>query len=102
MKDELSSLLTFVLDLLKDYGLEEFYLELSTRDPEKSVGDEETWEDATRVLEEVATASGLDLVPDPGGAAVYGPKISVQAKDALGRTWQLPPIPLHFSRPPRI
>jgi len=99
MKDELSSLLTFVLDLLKDYGLEEFYLELSTRDPEKSVGDEETWEDATRVLEEVATASGLDLVPDPGGAAFYGPKISVQAKDAIGRTWQLSTIQLDFNLP---
>ncbi|PFG37938.1 threonyl-tRNA synthetase [Georgenia soli] len=99
MKDELSSLLTFVLDLLKDYGLEEFYLELSTRDPEKSVGDEATWEEATRTLEEVATASGLELVPDPGGAAFYGPKISVQAKDAIGRTWQLSTIQLDFFEP---
>ncbi|WP_324652021.1 threonine--tRNA ligase [Georgenia sp. H159] len=99
MKDELASLLGFVLDLLKDYGLEEFYLELSTRDPEKSVGDEATWEEATRVLEEVATESGLDLVPDPGGAAFYGPKISVQAKDAIGRTWQLSTIQLDFFEP---
>ena len=99
MKDELASLLGFVLDLLKDYGLEEFYLELSTRDPEKSVGDEETWEEATRVLEEVATDSGLELVPDPGGAAFYGPKISVQAKDAIGRTWQLSTIQLDFFEP---
>ena len=99
MREELASLLTFVLDLLKDYGLDEFYLELSTRDPEKSVGDEETWDVATRVLEEVATESGLDLVPDPGGAAFYGPKISVQAKDAIGRTWQLSTIQLDFFEP---
>jgi threonyl-tRNA synthetase len=84
MKEELSSLLTFVLDLLRDYGLDDFYLELSTRDPEKSV---------------VAEASGLDLVPDPGGAAFYGPKISVQAKDAIGRTWQLSTIQLDFFEP---
>ncbi|TDE92451.1 threonine--tRNA ligase [Occultella glacieicola] len=99
MRDELASLLSFVLDLLKDYGLDDFYLELSTRDPEKSVGDEATWEEATRVLEEVATSSGLDLVPDPGGAAFYGPKISVQAKDAIGRTWQLSTIQLDFFEP---
>jgi threonyl-tRNA synthetase len=99
MRDELASLLTFVLDLLRDYGLDDFYLELSTRDPEKSVGDDETWDEATRTLEEVATASGLDLVPDPGGAAFYGPKISVQAKDAIGRTWQLSTIQLDFFEP---
>ena len=99
MREELSSLLSFVLDLLRDYGLDDFYLELSTRDPEKSVGDEQTWEEATRTLEEVATASGLDLVPDPGGAAFYGPKISVQAKDAIGRTWQLSTIQLDFFEP---
>jgi len=99
MKDELASLLTFVLDLLRDYGLDDFYLELSTRNPEKSVGDDQTWEDATQVLAEVAEASGLDLVPDPGGAAFYGPKISVQAKDAIGRTWQLSTIQLDFFEP---
>ncbi|CAM3266208.1 threonine--tRNA ligase [Occultella aeris] len=99
MRDELASLLSFVLDLLKDYGLDDFYLELSTRDPEKSVGDEATWEEATRVLEEVAGDSGLELVPDPGGAAFYGPKISVQAKDAIGRTWQLSTIQLDFFEP---
>ncbi|MFE5777434.1 threonine--tRNA ligase [Brachybacterium sp. NPDC056505] len=99
MRDELASLLTFVLDLLRDYGLDDFYLELSTRDPEKSVGDEATWEEATRTLEEVARESGLDLVPDPGGAAFYGPKISVQAKDAIGRTWQLSTIQLDFFEP---
>ncbi|WP_249422599.1 threonine--tRNA ligase [Occultella gossypii] len=99
MRDELASLLSFVLDLLKDYGLDDFYLELSTRDPEKSVGDEATWDEATRVLEEVATSSGLELVPDPGGAAFYGPKISVQAKDAIGRTWQLSTIQLDFFEP---
>ncbi|MCL2424145.1 MAG: threonine--tRNA ligase, partial [Micrococcales bacterium] len=99
MRDELTSLLEFVLGLLRDYGLDEFYLELSTRDPEKSVGDEATWEEATQTLREVATASGLDLVDDPGGAAFYGPKISVQAKDAIGRTWQLSTIQLDFFEP---
>lgn len=102
MRDELTTLLTFVLDLLKDYGLDDFYLELSTKNPEKSVGDDATWEEATRTLEEVATASGLDLVPDPGGAAFYGPKISVQAKDAIGRTWQMSTIQLDFNLPERF
>ena len=99
MRDELASLLTFVLDLLRDYGLNDFYLELSTRDPEKSVGDDATWESATETLREVATDSGLELVDDPGGAAFYGPKISVQAKDAIGRTWQLSTIQLDFFEP---
>ncbi|GAA1489634.1 threonine--tRNA ligase [Brachybacterium sacelli] len=99
MKEEISRTLDFVLGLLKDYGLDDFYLELSTRDPEKSVGDDSSWEEATTTLEEVATASGLDLVPDPGGAAFYGPKISVQAKDAIGRTWQLSTIQLDFFEP---
>ena len=99
MKGELTSLLTFVLDLLKDYGLDDFYLELSTKNPEKFVGDDATWEDATETLRQVATDSGLDLVPDPGGAAFYGPKISVQAKDAIGRTWQMSTIQLDFNLP---
>ena len=102
MKDELSSLLVFVLDLLKDYGMEDFYLELSTRNPEKSIGDEDTWDEATEVLREVGTASGLELVPDPAGAAFYGPKISVQAKDAIGRTWQISTIQLDFFLPERF
>jgi threonyl-tRNA synthetase len=102
MREELTSLLTFVLDLLKDYGLEDFYLELSTRNPEKSVGDDATWDEATQTLREVAEASGLDLVPDPGGAAFYGPKISVQAKDAIGRTWQMSTIQLDFNLPERF
>ncbi len=102
MREELASLLTFVLDLLKDYGLDDFYLELSTRNPEKSVGDDATWEEATNTLREVAEASGLDLVPDPGGAAFYGPKISVQAKDAIGRTWQMSTIQLDFNLPERF
>ncbi|HSE72814.1 MAG TPA: threonine--tRNA ligase [Nocardioidaceae bacterium] len=102
MKEELSSLLTFVLELLRDYGLEDFYLELSTKDPEKYVGDDASWEEATRTLEEVATASGLDLVPDPGGAAFYGPKISVQARDAIGRTWQMSTIQVDFNQPKRF
>ncbi|HEY5248169.1 MAG TPA: threonine--tRNA ligase [Dermatophilaceae bacterium] len=102
MKGELTSLLHFVLDLLKDFGLEDFYLELSTRDPAKSVGTEEDWEVATRTLEEVATASGLELVPDPEGAAFYGPKISVQARDAIGRTWQMSTIQLDFNMPERF
>ena len=102
MKDELASLLTFVLNLLRDYGLDDFYLELSTKDPEKYVGDDASWEEATRTLEEVATASGLELVPDPGGAAFYGPKISVQARDAIGRTWQMSTIQLDFNLPERF
>ncbi|MEV7971921.1 threonine--tRNA ligase [Cellulomonas sp. NPDC089187] len=102
MKDELTSLLTFVLDLLKDYGLDDFYLELSTKNPEKFVGDDATWEEATETLRQVATESGLDLVPDPGGAAFYGPKISVQARDAIGRTWQMSTIQLDFNLPERF
>jgi threonyl-tRNA synthetase len=102
MKDELTTTLNFVLGLLKDYGLDDFYLELSTKDPEKYVGDDQTWEEATRTLAEVAEASGLDLVPDPGGAAFYGPKISVQARDAIGRTWQMSTIQLDFNLPERF
>ncbi|WP_448072132.1 threonine--tRNA ligase [Georgenia yuyongxinii] len=99
MKDELTTTLNFVLGLLKDYGLTDFYLELSTKDPEKSVGSDEVWEEATRTLQEVGEASGLELVPDPGGAAFYGPKISVQARDAIGRTWQMSTIQLDFNLP---
>ncbi|MET1034210.1 MAG: threonine--tRNA ligase [Arthrobacter sp.] len=102
MKDELTETLNFVLALLKDYGLDDFYLELSTKDPEKSVGSDELWDEATRTLAEVAEASGLDLVPDPGGAAFYGPKISVQARDAIGRTWQMSTIQLDFNLPERF
>jgi threonyl-tRNA synthetase len=102
MRDELASLLTFVLDLLSDYGLDDFYLELSTKDPDKYVGRDENWDEATETLREVGTASGLELVPDPGGAAFYGPKISVQARDAIGRTWQLSTIQLDFNLPERF
>ena len=102
MRDELTSLLRFVLDLLADYGLNDFYLELSTRNEEKYVGSDELWTEATATLEEVALASGLHLVPDPGGAAFYGPKISVQARDALGRTWQMSTIQLDFNTPMRF
>ncbi|MDQ1294844.1 MAG: threonyl-tRNA synthetase [Actinomycetota bacterium] len=102
MRGELANLLRFVLDLLHDYGLEDFYLELSTKNPDKSIGDDAAWEEATEVLREVATESGLDLVPDPGGAAFYGPKISVQTKDAIGRTWQMSTIQLDFFLPERF
>jgi threonyl-tRNA synthetase len=102
MRGELAELLRFVLDLLKDYGLDDFYLELSTKNPEKCIGDDATWEEATEVLRQVATESGLDLVADPGGAAFYGPKISVQAKDAIGRTWQMSTIQLDFFLPERF
>jgi threonyl-tRNA synthetase len=102
MKDELTSTLNFVLGLLKDYGLDDFYLELSTKNEDKFVGDDATWDEATRTLAEVAEASGLELIPDPGGAAFYGPKISVQAKDALGRTWQMSTIQLDFNLPERF
>jgi threonyl-tRNA synthetase len=100
MASELKSLLTFVLDLLRDYGLSDFYLELSTRDDsDKFVGTAEDWAEATDALESVAKESGLDLVPDPGGAAFYGPKISVQARDAIGRTWQMSTIQVDLNLP---
>ena len=102
MKDELTNLLTFVLNLLKDFGLTDFYLELSTKDEHKYVGSDEIWEEATNTLREVAEASHLDLVADPGGAAFYGPKISVQARDAIGRTWQVSTIQLDFNLPERF
>ncbi|MFB8203203.1 threonine--tRNA ligase [Kitasatospora purpeofusca] len=102
MADELDSTLTFVLNLLRDYGLTDFYLELSTKDPEKFVGSDDAWEEATAVLASVAEKQGLPLVPDPGGAAFYGPKISVQAKDAIGRTWQMSTIQLDFNLPERF
>ncbi len=102
MRDELASLLRFVLELLGDYGLDDFYLELSTKDPEKYVGTDELWEEATETLREVAESSGLHLVPDPGGAAFYGPKISVQVRDALGRSWQMSTIQLDFTMPERF
>jgi threonyl-tRNA synthetase len=102
LHDELASLLRFVLELLGDYGLEDFYLELSTKDPDKFVGSEEVWEEATTTLADVARESGLELVPDPGGAAFYGPKISVQARDALGRSWQMSTIQVDFNFPERF
>lgn len=102
LRGELASLLRFVLALLADYGLDDFYLELSTKDPDKSVGSDEMWNEATETLCEVAEASGLRLVPDPGGAAFYGPKISVQVRDALGRSWQMSTIQLDFTMPDRF
>src|SRR5690606_16348540 len=99
---EIKHLLNFVLSLLKDFGLDDFYLELSTRDeskPEKFVGSDEEWATATKVLSDVASESGLELVADPGGAAFYGPKISVQARDAIGRTWQMSTIQYDFNQP---
>ncbi|MEO0024555.1 MAG: hypothetical protein RL196_996 [Actinomycetota bacterium] len=104
MEVELQKVLKFVLDLLRDYGLDDFYLELSTKEEgnPKFVGDPAVWERATATLEKVATESGLELVPDPGGAAFYGPKISVQARDAIGRTWQMSTIQLDFNLPERF
>jgi threonyl-tRNA synthetase len=103
MEGELTNLLTFVLNLLRDYGLDDFFLELSTRgDSEKFIGSDEEWQAATETLRRVATESGLKLVPDPGGAAFYGPKISVQARDAIGRSWQLSTIQLDFNQPKRF
>jgi threonyl-tRNA synthetase len=103
MPGELRSLLAFVLDLLRDYGLADFYLELSTRgDSEKFIGEEWEWAEATETLRQAAEDSGLELVPDPGGAAFYGPKISVQARDAIGRTWQMSTIQLDFNQPKRF
>ncbi|MCA0181435.1 MAG: threonine--tRNA ligase [Actinobacteria bacterium] len=103
--DEIKHLLDFCLGLFRDFGLDDFYLELSTRDdskPEKFIGSDEQWEIATTVLEDVCKASGLELVPDPGGAAYYGPKVSVQARDAIGRTWQMSTIQYDFNQPERF
>ncbi|KUP96099.1 threonine--tRNA ligase [Thermobifida cellulosilytica] len=103
MPAELDSLLTFVLDLLRDYGLSDFYLELSTRDDSpKFIGEPEEWEEATEILRQAAQKQNLELVMDPGGAAYYGPKISVQAKDAIGRTWQMSTIQVDFQQPKRF
>ncbi|WP_334123341.1 MULTISPECIES: threonine--tRNA ligase [Glutamicibacter] len=101
---EVEHLLNFMLSLLKDFGMDDFYLELSTRDPEsdKFIGSDEQWEEATAVLERVATETGVELVADPGGAAFYGPKISVQAKDAIGRTWQMGTVQYDFNQPARF
>ena len=102
MAGELDSLLTFVLNLLRDYGLADFYLELSTRNPKKSVGEDVDWNEATEALREAAMKQGLELILDEGGAAFYGPKISVQAKDAIGRTWQMSTIQVDFQLPQRF
>jgi threonyl-tRNA synthetase len=102
MVGELDSLLTFVLNLLRDYGLNDFYLELSTKNPEKFVGEDSDWIEATEALRKAATAQNLELVLDEGGAAFYGPKISVQAKDAIGRTWQMSTIQVDFQLPQRF
>jgi threonyl-tRNA synthetase len=102
MVGELDSLLTFVLNLLRDYGLNDFYLELSTKNEEKFVGEDSDWAEATEALRKAATAQNLELVLDEGGAAFYGPKISVQAKDAIGRTWQMSTIQVDFQLPQRF
>ncbi|MDQ1749045.1 MAG: threonyl-tRNA synthetase [Pseudonocardiales bacterium] len=103
MAGELKNLLDFVIDLLRDYGLDDFYLELSTRDDSpKFIGEPAEWVEATEALRQAALDSGLDLVPDPGGAAYYGPKISVQARDAIGRTWQMSTIQVDFQQPKRF
>ena len=102
VKAEVASQLEFVLETLRGYGLTDFYLELSTKDPEKYVGTDEAWDEATATLRQVAEESGLELVSDPGGAAFYGPKISVQARDAIGRTWQLSTVQLDFNQPERF
>jgi threonyl-tRNA synthetase len=102
MAEELQSLLAFVLDVLRDYGLDDFYLELSTKPPGKAVGTDEEWAEATETLRSAAEGFGLDLVLDEGGGAFYGPKISVQTRDAIGRTWQMSTIQLDFQMPQRF
>ncbi|KXP14722.1 threonine--tRNA ligase [Tsukamurella pseudospumae] len=102
MAGEIRDLLQFVIDLLRDYGLDDFYLELSTRNPEKSIGSDEAWEEATEALREAASSFGVELVADPGGAAFYAPKISVQVKDALGRSWQMSTIQVDLMLPDRF
>jgi threonyl-tRNA synthetase len=102
MPDELRSVFTFVLDMLRDYGLTDFYLELSTKPEGKAVGSEEEWTEATETLRTVALEMGLELVMDEGGGAFYGPKISVQARDAIGRTWQMSTVQVDFQLPQRF
>lgn len=102
LEKELTEVLEFIISLLRDYGLDDFYLELSTKDEKKFVGSDEIWTKSTEILQRVADASGLELVPDPGGAAFYGPKISVQARDAIGRTWQMSTVQLDFNLPERF
>lgn len=102
LEEELTQVLDFIISLLEDYGLSDFYLELSTKDPNKFVGSDEIWERSTAILQSVAEKSGLELVPDPEGAAFYGPKISVQARDAIGRTWQMSTVQLDFNLPERF
>ncbi len=102
LEEELTKVLDFIISLLQDYGLDDFYLELSTKDPNKFVGSDEIWERSTEILQRVAESSGLELVPDPAGAAFYGPKISVQARDAIGRTWQMSTVQLDFNLPERF
>ena len=102
MGDELRSLLAFVLDLLRDYGLSDFFLELSTKPPEKAVGSDDEWDEATEALRSAASEMDLELVMDEGGGAFYGPKISVQARDAIGRTWQMSTIQVDFQMPQRF
>src|SRR5436190_13776388 len=102
MAGELASLLTFVLELLRDYGLDDFYLELSTEPEDKAVGTDEEWDEATQALREAAEKMDLELVMDEGGGAFYGPKISVQARDAIGRTWQMSTIQVDFQLPQRF
>jgi threonyl-tRNA synthetase len=102
MQDELNSVLTFVLDFLREYGLDDFYLELSTKPPDKAVGTDAEWDEATEALRVAASAMGLELVMDEGGGAFYGPKISVQARDAIGRTWQISTIQVDFQLPQRF
>ncbi|MZD06635.1 threonine--tRNA ligase [Streptomyces sp. SID5785] len=103
MPEELDKLLTFVLDLLRDYGLTDFELELSTRDEsDKFIGTDEDWAEATEALRLAAEKQNLPLVADPGGAAYYGPKISVQVKDAIGRSWQMSTLQVDFNQPKRF
>ncbi len=102
MTNELRSLLVFVLEVLRDFGLDDFYLELSTKPEDKAVGSDTDWDEATEALQTAAEEMGLDLVHDEGGGAFYGPKISVQVRDAIGRTWQLSTIQLDFQFPVRF
>jgi threonyl-tRNA synthetase len=102
MAGELHTTLSFVLSVLRDFGLEDFFLELSTRPEGKAVGSPEEWEEATETLRRTALAMDLDLALDEGGGAFYGPKISVQARDAIGRTHQMSTIQLDFQTPQRF
>ncbi|MBN9191294.1 threonine--tRNA ligase [Microbacterium sp.] len=104
LEGEATKVLDFVISMLRDFGLEDFELELSMRDDEKSkwIGSDEFWEYSTNALRNVALASGLKLTEVPGEAAFYGPKIDLKTTDAIGRVWQLSTVQVDPNLPERF